>query len=284
MRPRRSFLYVPGNDWHKVEKAAGLGADCVCIDLEDGVAPEMKATARQQAIKALAELNFASSERLVRINPVGQGMESEDLATLAGNPDAVVLPKVAYADQVREVSNRIAAHERSIGVKEKSIRLIAQIETAMGLVNIKDIAGADERLEALIFGSEDYANDVGAKRTEQGDEIFYARSAVVAHAAAFGLQAIDMLWTNFKDRPGLERVAEEGARLGYSGMQIIHPDQIEPVQRAFTPSADEVAAAQRIIDAYQVALREGRGAFALDGKMVDMPIIKAAERVLASAT
>jgi citrate lyase beta subunit len=283
MRPRRSFLYVPGSDWRKVEKAAGLGADCVCIDLEDGVAPEMKPTARQQAIKALGELGFGASERLVRINPVGQGMESEDLSTLAGNPDAVVLPKVAYADQVREVSNRIAAHERSIGVKEKSIRLIAQIETAMGMVNIKDIAGADERLDALIFGSEDYANDVGAKRTEQGDEIFYARSAVVAHAAAFGLQAIDMLWTNFKDRSGLERVAAQGARLGYSGMQIIHPDQIEPVQRAFTPSAAEIVAAQRIIDAYQAALRAGRGAFAIDGKMVDMPIIKAAERILARA-
>jgi citrate lyase beta subunit len=282
MRPRRALLYVPGSDWRKIEKAAGLGADCVCIDLEDGVAPDKKGEARQLAARALGELNFGKSERLVRINAVGSGLELEDLAAvLAAKPDGIVLPKAADAGHVRLISETITAFEKKHGLNALRIRLIAQIESARGLVNIKEIASADERLDALIFGSEDFASDVGAKRTPEGEEIFYARSAVVAHAAAFGLQSIDMLWVDFKDRAGLQRAAAQGARLGYSGMQVVHPDQIATVQSAFTPSAAEIEAAQRIVEAYERNLEEGRGAFALDGKMVDLPIVKAAQRMLA---
>lgn len=282
IRPRRALLYVPGSDWKKVTKAAGLGADSVCIDLEDGVSANKKIEARQQAVRALRELDFGRSERLVRINASGSGLEKEDLeAVMAAVPDGIVLPKVSSGEYVRSVSQQIADYERRANLEGNRIRMIAQIESALGLVNIKEIASADERLDALIFGSEDFASDVGAKRTVEGDEIYYARSAVVAHAAAFGLQAIDMLWTNFKDVEGLKRTAVQGANLGYSGMQVIHPDQIEPVQRAFTPSVDELAAARRIVEAYEANIKEGRGAFALDGKMVDMPIVKAAQRVLA---
>src|SRR5690606_30856441 len=120
-----------------------------------------------------------------------------------------------------------------------------QIESALGLVNAREIAAADARLQALIFGAEDYASDLGAKRSPQGAEVAYARSVVVTFAAAYGLQAIDMLWVDFRDTAGLERLAAEGAALGYSGMQIIHPNQIAPVQAAFTPSAEELAAARR---------------------------------------
>lgn len=280
MRARRALLYVPGSDWHKVEKAAGLGADCVCIDLEDGVAPEKKIEARQQAIRALKELDFGRSERLVRINAGDLGEADLD-AVVPERPDGIVAPKVSYAEQVRNISEAIVLHEEKQGWRTGTVRLIAQIESAMGLANIKEIASADPRLDALIFGAEDFASDVGAKRTAAGDEVFYARSAVVAHAAAFGLQAIDMLWTDFKDVAGLERVARQGAVLGYSGIQVIHPDQIAPAQRAFTPNAEELAAARRVVDAYERNLKEGRGAFALDGKMVDLPIVKAAQRVLA---
>ena len=282
MRPRRALLYVPGSDWPKIEKAAGLGADCVCLDLEDGVAPIRKAEARQLVARALSELDFGRSERLVRINPVGSGLETEDLeAVLPTSPDGIVLPKVANGDQVNAISAKIDLEEQAQKLKKNSITLLAQIESATGLINLKEIGGAHERLDALIFGAEDYASDVGAKRTLDADEVFYARSAVVAYAAAFDLQAIDMLWVDFKDHAGLQRLAAQGARLGYSGMQIIHPDQIEPVQRAFTPSTEELAAAKRIVEAYQQHVKEGRGAFALDDKMVDMPIVKAARRVLA---
>lgn len=282
MRSRRALLYVPASDWHKVQKAAGLGADCVCVDLEDGVAPEKKSHARQAALRALTELDFGRSERLVRINSGDLG--DEDLqVVLVARPDGVVAPKVSYAEQVRNLSEAITSFEEKQGWHTQSIRLIAQIESAMGLVNIKEIASADPRLDALIFGAEDFASDIGAQRTTDASEVFYARSAVVAHTAAFGLQAIDMLWTDFKDTAGLEKLAAQGAQLGYSGMQVIHPDQIAPVQRTFTPSAIEIAAAQRIVDAYEQNIQTGRGAFALDGKMVDLPVVKAARRVLARA-
>lgn len=284
MRPRRALLYVPGSDWAKMQKAAGLGADSVCLDLEDGVAPSMKAEARKLAARALSELDFGRSERLVRINAVGSGLEVEDLeAVLAASPDGIVMPKAASADDVHVVSAKLQLAERAHKMEKGSIVLLAQIESARGLVELKEIAAADPRLDALIFGAEDFASDVGAIRTPEADEVFFARSAVVTYAAAFGLQAIDMLWIDFKDVAGLERLAAQGVHLGYSGMQIIHPGQIEPVQRAFTPSAADVAAARRVVDAYEQHAREGRGAFALDGKMVDMPVVKAARRVLARA-
>ncbi len=282
MRTRRTLLYVPGSDWHKVQKAAGLGADSVCIDLEDGVALNAKTEARANVQRALQELDFGTSERLVRINAVGSGLEQDDLqAALGGRPDGIVIPKAADAAQVRSVSTAITFFERQHALPEDGIRLIAQIESAIGLVNLKEIASADPRLDALIFGSEDFASDVGAQRTPGGEEIFFARSSVAVHAAAFGLQAIDMLWIDYTDTAGLERVAREGARLGYSGMQIVHPAQIEPVRRAFTPTAEEVTWAQRVASAYEENLRAGRGAFGLDGKMIDMPVVKAAQRVLA---
>ncbi|UYN88654.1 MAG: CoA ester lyase [Anaerolineales bacterium] len=284
MRTRRTLLYVPGSDWRKMEKAAGLGADCVCLDLEDGVAPSSKAEARTLIAKALTELDFGRSERLVRVNAADSGLQAEDLQ-IASHPNlqGIVLPKAASAADVQAVGVRLQQAERERGLAANTLSLLAQIESAMGLVNLKDIASADKHLVALIFGSEDFASDLGAIRTQEADEIFYARSAVVTHAAAFGLQAIDMLHVNFKDSAGLMQLAAQGARLGYSGMQVVHPDQIAPVLAAFTPSAEETAWAQRVVDGYTRHAAEGRGAFALDGKMIDMPLVKAAQRVLARA-
>ncbi len=284
MRARRALLYVPASDWHKVQKAAALGVDCVCLDLEDGVAPTMKAEARQLALRALQELDFGRSERLVRLNGAESGLQAEDLAALLpGRPDGVVLPKVSEPGPLRQISQQIGQYETAQGWPAGSLALLAQIESALGLVNVREIASGEPRLQALIFGAEDYASDLGAKRSPGGSEVAYARSAVVTFAAAYGLQAIDMLWVDFRDGEGLARLAAEGAGLGYSGMQIIHPDQIEPVHKAFTPSPEELAAARRVVEAYEANIAEGRGAFALDGKMVDMPIVKAAQRVLARA-
>ena len=288
MRPRRALLYTPGDDLKKITKAAALEVDCLCLDMEDGVAVSRKDDARQTIIAALQSLDFGRSERLVRLNAIGSGLEMADLEAIlsAGaqaHPDGVVLPKAETAGQVRWVSERLAAAEQGYGWPAGEVALIIQIETALGLVNIREVLSADPRLQAVIFGAEDLAASLGAQRTPAGWEVFYARGAIVAHAAAFDLQAIDMVYVDFHDQAGLEAEALQGAQMGFEGKQIIHPNQIEPVQRAFTPSEAQVAHARRVMEAFWQHQREGHGAFALDGKMVDAPIVKAAARVLARA-
>lgn len=284
MRVRRALLFVPGDSERKMEKAAGLGADCVCLDLEDGVALNRKAAARETIRAALPRLDFGRSERLVRLNGLGTGLEQTDFEqTIAARPDGVVLAKVENAEAVRWLDEQLADAERAQGWPRGGLPILAMVETARGIVNLAEIAGASARLAALIFGAEDFAGDVGALRTPAALEVFYARSAVVTHAAAFGLQAIDMVYTDYRDTDGLLREARQGAELGYTGKQIIHPDQIAPVHAAFTPSAAAIAQAQRLMAAFHENQAAGRGAFALDGKMVDRPMLRAAEQVLAKA-
>ena len=151
------------------------------------------------------------------------------------------------------------------------------------MINLAQIAEADSRLQALIFGSEDLAGDIGAVRSRESWEVFYARSAVVTHAAAFDLQAIDQVYLDFDDMDGLVRDCKFGVQLGFSGKQIIHPNQVNPVQDAFTPSDEAIAHALRLLEAFSSQQQSGRGAFAMDGRMIDAPIIKAAERVLERA-
>lgn len=284
MRARRALLYMPGDDMRKIQKAITLGVDCICMDMEDGVALNRKAEARLTIAEALRTLDFGRSERLARINPVGSGLEVVDLNTvLPAHPDGIVIPKLEYAEQVQWVSEQIASAEDEYGWAPGGICLIVVVETARGIINLSQIAGADPRLEALIFGAEDFAGDIGATRTREGWEVFYARSAIVTYAAAYGLQAIDMVHIDFQDHEGLKREALEGARMAYAGKQVIHPNQVAPVQEAFTPGDEAIAYALRIMQAFQENQQAGRGAFALEGKMIDAPILKAAKRVIALA-
>ena len=283
-RVRRALLYMPGDDLRKIQKAATLDVDCVCLDVEDGVALHRKQAARETIAEALRTVDFGRSERLVRVNSINLKLETEDLlATIGGRPDGYVLPKVETAEQIEWLCWRLTEAEQARGWPIGSIRVLAIVETAKGIVNLPDICDCDRRVEALIFGAEDLAGDIGATRTREGQEVFYARSAVVTHAAAFGLQAIDMVYVDFKDTEGLVRESLEGARMGYSGKQVIHPNQVEPVQSAFTPTDEAVAHARRIVEAFETYQAGGAGAFALDGKMVDMPVVKAAQRVLDKA-
>jgi citrate lyase beta subunit len=286
MRPRRALLYVPADSRHKIEKATTLGVDCICLDLEDGVALNRKQEARATMAAALTQLDFHGSERLVRINPVGSGLEAGDLEAVFsadGRPDGVVIPKVEEPGAITWASAQAAAAERAHGWPPGSLGLLVLIETARGVVNLASIAGAGPRLRALIFGAEDLAGEIGALRTREAWEVFYARSAIVTHSAAFGLQAIDMVYVDFSDVLGLAREAAQGAQFGFAGKQVIHPAQVEPVQRAFTPDAEAIASALRVVEAAQKHQADGFGAFALDGKMVDAPVVKAAEHVLARA-
>jgi len=272
---------MPGDDRRKIEKATTLGVDCICMDIEDGVAITRKAEARAVIAQAMKDLDFGNSERCIRINSFGSGFEKFDLAAaVATDPDTIVLPKVETAEQVRSISEYIETYERSSEMNVGSIRLLVGVETAKGVLNLKEIAEADRRLEAIIFGAEDFAASVGATRTKEATEVLYARSAVVTACAANDLQAIDMVFIDFRDVEGLRLEAEQGARLGFSGKQIIHPNQVAPVQGAFTPSEEAIEYAQRVVKAFAASQEEGKGAFALDGKMIDMPLLKNAQKVL----
>ena len=284
MHSRRALLYMPGDDRRKIEKATPLGVDCVCMDMEDGVAISKKREARAVIAEAMKDLDFGRSERCIRINSVGSGFEKFDLAAaLATNPDSIVVPKVETAAQVRAISDYIEMYEISAKMPVRKIHMLVGVETARGILNIKEIAEADRRLEAIIFGAEDYAASIGAVRTKEATEVLYARSAVITACAANDLQAIDMVYIDFRDIEGLRLEAEQGAALGFSGKQIIHPNQVAPVQEAFTPSNEAIEYARRVVEAFTASQKEGRGAFALDGKMIDMPLLKNAQKVLERA-
>lgn len=281
MHSRRALLYMPGDDRRKIEKATTLGVDSICMDMEDGVAANKKAEARAVIAQAMKELDFGKSDRCIRINSIGSGLEKRDLvAALATNPDSIVVPKIESADQVRWVSERMESYELSSNLSIGAIRLLIGVETAKGILNLKEIAEADKRLEAIIFGAEDYAASIGATRTKEGTEVLYARSAVVTVCAANDLQAIDMVYIDFRDLEGLRVEAEQGAGLGFSGKQIIHPNQVVPVQEAFTPSDEAIEFAKRVVETFEASQKEGKGAYALDGKMIDMPLLKNAQKVL----
>jgi len=283
-RTRRALLYMPGDSRKKIEKALTLNVDCICMDIEDGVAHTQKQAARATILSALRELDFGRSEKLVRVNPFGSGMEGEDFSqTIAGHPEGYVIPKVESAEALLWLAGRMAEAERAHGWEANSLKIVAIVETARGIINLKEIVSATPRLEAIVFGAEDLAGDIGAVRTPEAWEMFYARSAILTHAAAFDLQAIDMVYVDYADTAGLVRECQRGVELGYAGKQAIHPNQIQPIQETFTPNAEAIAHAQRVVTAHEAQQASGFGAFALDGKMVDAPVVKAAERVLAKA-
>lgn len=274
---------MPGDERHKIEKALTLGVDCICMDLEDGVAQTSKAAARMVIAAALRELTFGTSEKLARINPVGSGLEADDLAAiLPAHPDGIVLPKAESLVQVTWVGEKLEAAELSNGWPVNSLRLLVDVETAKGILNLKEIV-SHPRLDALIFGAEDYAVSIGAARTLEGWEVFTARSLVVMHAKANGLQAIDMVTVDYRDPERVHREAVFGAQMGYTGKQVIHPAQVGLVQEAFTPDKAAVEKARQLVEAFEVHQKNGRGAFGLDGQMIDMPLVKAAQNVLERA-
>jgi citrate lyase beta subunit len=283
-RRRRALLYVPGDDRHKIEKAVTLKVDSICLDLEDGVAANRKEAARGVILKVLMELDFNDSEKLVRINPYQSGiMEADLLSIIQGKPDGIILPKVENAEVIKLLGGELASQEKKNRWERGSIRIIAICESATGILNLREICQADPRMDAVIFGGEDLAADLGAKRTRDAKEIFFARSLVVLNAAAARIQAIDLVCTDFHNIEFVRTEAEEGARMGFGGKQIIHPSQVEVVQNAFTPSMDEVNAAMEVVRAFQKNAGLGKGAFGMDGKMVDMPVVRRAQNVLQRA-
>ncbi|HPS41738.1 MAG TPA: CoA ester lyase [Anaerolineaceae bacterium] len=281
---RRAMMYVPGNDLHKIEKAAALNVDAVILDLEDGVAPGRKDEARQVIRHALESIDFGRTERFVRINALASGRGEADLqAIVPGTPDGILVPKVDDASIPDRVDQLLSSLEKEHRIEPGSISIAATIEGAIGFLNLRDICQSSPRLQALVFGAEDFTADTGITRTREAQELLLARSLLVLHGAAFGLSLIDMVQTAFSDMPLLEAECQRGTELGFTGKQVIHPAQVETVQRVFSPSEKAIAHALRVVESAHQAQSEGRGAFALDGHMVDAPVVKRAENILRRA-
>lgn len=289
---RRSVLFMPGDSMRKISKAAHMDVDCIVMDLEDSVTLEQKDVARQTVSEALRTLDFGRSERLIRLNPapaypLNKGevdLFKADLeGTIDARPDGYVLPKVETAVQIKKVDHSLTVAEQARSWPEGSVRVLAIVETALGVMNVKEIARASPRVEALMFGAEDLAGDIGAKRTRAGWEVFYARSAVVTAAAAYGVQALDMVLIDLSDLERLEEECVFARQMGYEGKMAIHPRQVAVINRVFAPSSAEIEQARRLLQAYTEQQAAGSGVFTLEGKMVDMPMVKMAERILAKA-
>jgi citrate lyase beta subunit len=281
----RSLLFAPGDDVRKLNKAALSNADAVILEMEDGVALDRKIVARQTIREAALSIDFGRRARFIRVNGVTTPFFHEDvLHTVDAHPDAYILPKAEREADVWRICELLDEAEQRRGWPAGGIGLILMIETPQGILNLREICNANTRLKALIFGAEDYASFIGATRTREATEVLFARSAVVNACGAFGLQAIDMVFIDFNDDAGLEHECMAGKQFGFTGKQVIHPRQIDIVNRCYSPSEAEIAWARRVIDGFKASQSDGRGAFALDGKMIDMPVVRQAERILAQLT
>jgi citrate lyase beta subunit len=281
-RLRRSLLITPGHQTDRIRKAAGLPADGVVMDIEDGVAPPEKAAARAAIVEALRSVPFGRRERVVRINAVGTAEYAADMAALdLSAVDTLFVPKVETADQLRQLSSHLDGVERQ-QKRGSPIEIIATIETPRGLLRALEIADASPRTTALFFGSGDYTAATGSAVTER--TLAVPRALIVAAAAAAGIEAIDAAYfTSVRDGEAARQDALIARELGFSGKLVFHPNQLAPVNEVFTPSADEVAQARRIVEAYDGARREGRGTAVVDGTFIAVDIAVMAERTLERA-
>ncbi len=297
LRLERSVLIAPASNPAMLAKAAAARADAVCIDCEDAVAPERKAEARAHAVQALTTLDFGAKLKAVRINGLDTPFAYRDLVEIVEGAgaqlDLIVVPKVGARDDVRFVATMLSQIEAAVGI-DRPIGIEALIETAAGVLNIGEIAGASPRLEALIFGSGDFAasmqmplDSIGGMDAHDaaypGHRWHHAMHGIVTAARAHGLRAIDGPFADFKDADGLKRAAQIARVLGFDGKWCIHPSQPAAVDEAFAPSVQEIAHAQQVLAAYEQAKAEGRGAVAVDGKMVDAANLRMCQHILARA-
>ena len=289
-RLRRSLLWVPGDDEHKMHKALGVGADALVLDLEDAVVPAHKARAREVVRDALLALDFRGAEKLVRINLLETGLAMEDLAvTMAGNPDGYLIPKLRSEDDVRAIDRALSNFEVMVGREPGTVRLVLiATETPEAVLNIRRVAQASTRSVAMMWASEDLSSALGARRSRRADGHFldvfaFARSACLLAAAANGLDPLDMPFFDFHDPEALEREAREAADMGFTGKGAIHPAQVEIINRVFIPSNEEVAEAEALLVAASEAFARGQGAFVYKGAMVDAPHVNRARRIVARA-
>ena len=288
--PMRSLMFVPGHRERMVQRALGLGdfghsdLDVALLDLEDGVPPASKDEARRLVADVLGRSHGdAGPLRYVRIRRALSDDGAADLdAIVRPGLAGIMAPKVARADEVEHLANELHARERDAKIPPGTIRIIPSIESAAALIEAPRIAKAADRVVGLAFGSEDFALDLGlpTKREGEAADLLYARSATVVAAVSAGKLAFDGIWPDIDDAAGLRADSLRARRLGFSGKTLIHPTQVTVVNEIFSPTAEEVDEARRVVRAFDEALVRGHGAVALDGRMLDAPVVDRARRVL----
>ena len=275
---RRSRLYLPGNTPKLMLNAGIHKPDGIILDLEDSVAPDKKDEARLVVRNALRQLDFYGAERMVRINQLPEGLD--DLNFLVPHHlNLVLLPKCESAEQVKAVDQRIT-ELLSNHKLDYPVYIMPIIESALGVLNAYEIASGSERVAALAIGLEDYTADLGAPRTKEGRETFFARNQLVNAARAAGIQAIDSVFSDVSDMDALRDVVLESKSLGYDGMGCIHPRQIKVIHDAFAPTEIEIDKAKRIVRAFDEATAKGLGVVSLGSKMIDPPVVKRAQKTI----
>lgn len=278
----RSLVFVPGNRANMLERALSFGADVVMVDLEDSVPPGEKASACEMAAEWVPRLAAAGRRVMVRVNSLDTGLTSQEL-------DMVVCPELAgisvgkgdSAWDLQQVDRLLGPLESRIGIPRGTIKLVPWIETAMAIVHVYEMARASQRIVGIAFGAEDYTNDMGVIRTDFGEECYYARSAVAVAARAARVAALDGPFVGFRDPDGLRTDAGTARQIGFTGKFAIHPAQIDIINETFSPHPDDVEYARTVVAAWEEAESAGRGSLSIDGRMVDVPVVKRAQNLLA---
>lgn len=275
---RRSLLFVPGIATQRFAKAKVSGADTILFDLEDSVPPDAKERAREQVCVALGESGFGNSEPAVRINAPGTPHHEADLrATAAAGVHAIMIPKSERVGDLRAAATIL----EELG---SAARILALLETPLGVMRALEVGQATPRVDALCFGHADFALEMGVSAEDPGRGVLlHARCSVAVAARAAGVQPIDNVCLAVRDEEAFRRDVGVGAELGFEGKLCIHPAQVALANEMYTPAADEVEYARRVVSGWQAARAEGLGVFTLDDKMVDAPLVRAQERVLERA-
>lgn len=277
----RSLLFVPGNRANMLERASSLVPDAFVPDMEDSVPLEEKANARHVVVSFLARLAETGIPVIPRINAIDTGLMEEDLEAVVGpHTFGVSVGKIQSAGDVEMISRTLERLENDAGLEPGHTGLLPWIETAQAVINAYEICSASPRIVGVAFGAEDYTNDMSIERTDDDTEIAYPRSVICVAARAAGVAALDTPYFSFRDPEGLRRNARAARRSGFRGKFAIHPAQIDVINETFSPSPAEVDYARRVVAAFEEAERDGRASTSLDGKVIDVPVVRRARNVL----
>ena len=283
----RSWMFVPGHRQKMIAKALGLDADAIMLDIEDGVAPNEKDTARKNIADSLGrEKAPRTPARFVRINAIGHTRMDADLeAVVRSGLEGLVCPKVDTVDEVRTIDAILNRKEQLNRLEKGSVKLLIAIESPRGLLNAAAIAAACPRIIGIMFGAEDFGREIGLPAVREGEarDLIYARSSIVIAAASAHVQAIDGVWVDLNDTQGLLAFAKQSRQLGFSGMSCIHPAQVQAINNTFSPTAEEIDYCQRVLRAFEEANARGDGSIAFGGQLIDRPIVERARRTVEMA-